>query len=123
MNIYDNLTEFNNALSFRSKTTTLFQVFDKLIIFEQILNLSNTASINRRINSRLDVDDVIFLDYCKLSSVEDFNEFSDDKKIRSLLKKISNKIINKFSSYINRRGLKPEALNGHQYILARKVPY
>jgi len=81
MNIYDNLTEFNNALSFRSKATTLFYVMDKLIIFENILNLSNTASINRRINSKLDVDDVIFFDYCACSSVEDFNDFTSDKKL------------------------------------------
>jgi len=123
MNIYDTLKEFNNELSFRSKKTTLFDVFDKLIILEQILNFNNTASINRRINSRQDVDDVIFFDYCKFSSVEDFKELSDNKKIRSMLKEISNKIMNKFSTFINRRAIKPEALNGHPYILERKIPY
>ena len=123
MNIYDTLKEFNNELSFRSKATTLFDVMDKVMILEQILNFHNIVSINHRINSQLDNDDVIFFDYCKFSSVEDFKELSTDKKIRSMLKEISNKIMKKFSKYINRRGLKPDALTGHPYILERKIPY
>ena len=123
MNIYDTLKEFNNELSFRSKATTLFDVMDKVMILEQILNFHNIVSINHRINSQLDVDDVIFFDYCKFSSVLDYEHLSNDKKVRAMIKEISNKIMKKFSKYINRRGLKPEALNGHPYILERKIPY
>ena len=123
MNIYDTLKEFNNELSFRSKATTLFDVMDKVMILEQILNFHNIVSINHRINSQLDVDDVIFFDYCKFSSVLDYEHLSNDKKVRAMIKEISNKIMKKFSKYINRRGLKPEALNGHPYKLERKIPY
>ena len=123
MNIYDTLTEFNNALSFRSKATTLFDVMDKVMILENILIFHNTVSINHRINSQLDVDDVIFFDYCKFSSLLDYEHLTDNKKIRTMLKEVSNKIMKKFSKYINRRGLKPDALTGHPYILERKIPY
>ena len=123
MNIYDTLTEFNKNVSFRSKTTTLFDVFDKLIVFENILNFNNTASINHRINSQLDNDDVIFFDYCKLLYVDNYKELTDNNKIRAMIKEISIKIMNKFSKYINRRGLKADALTGHPYILERKIPY
>ena len=123
MNIYDTLTEFNKNVSFRSKTTTLFDVFDKLIVFENILNFNNTASINHRINSQLDNDDVIFFDYCKFLYVDNYKELTDNNKIRAMIKEISIKIMNKFSKYINRRGLKADALTGHPYILERKIPY
>ena len=123
MNILDILKEFNNELSFRSKKTTLFDVFDKLIVFENLLNFHKTVYINHRTNSQLDVDDVIFFDYCKFLYVDDYKELTDNKKIRTAIKEVSIKIMNKFSSFINRRGLKPDALTGHPYILERKIPY
>ena len=123
MNILDILKEFNKNLSFRSKKTTLFDVFDKLIVFEQILSFHKTVYINHRTNSQLDVDDVIFFDYCKFLYVDDYKELTDNKKIRTAIKEISIKIMNKFSSFINRRALRPEALNGHPYKLEHKIPY
>ena len=87
MNILDILKEFNKNLSFRSKATTLFDVMDKVIVFEQILNFHNIVSINHRINSQLDVDDVIFFDYCKFSSVLDYEHLTDDKKNKNYVKR------------------------------------
>ena len=123
MNILDILKEFNKKLSFRCKKTTLFDVFDKLIVFEQILNFHKTVYINHRTNSQLDVDDVIFFDYCKFLYVDDYKELTDNKKERTAIKEMSIKIMNKFSTYINTRGLKPDALAGHPYILEHKIPY
>jgi len=123
MNIYDTLTEFNNALSLRSKKTSLFDVFDKLIILENILNFNNTASINHRINSQLDVDGVIFFDYCDFLYIKKYEHLTNDKKTRTMIKEISNKIMNKFHNFINSRAFKPDALAGHPYKLERRTPY
>ena len=66
MNIYDTLKEFNNELSFRSKVTTLFDVMDKVMILEQILNFHNIVSINHRINSQLDESQIPALSHMRM---------------------------------------------------------
>ena len=40
-----------------------------------------------------------------------------------MIKDVSLKIMTKFREYINKKGLKPDALTGHPYKIERKITY